>query len=100
MNGAIAQLSLPTEVVRWEWKRFRQAFVYVGAQVIKRSRPRVKVVLGGGCFQNPLLVDGLERRLGGDLQVLRAIELPPGDGGLSLGQAIVADAIASAAKGG
>jgi hydrogenase maturation protein HypF len=58
------------------------------------------VVLGGGCFQNPLLVDGLERRLGGDLQVLRAIELPPGDGGLSLGQAIVADAIASAARGG
>ena len=34
----IAQLSLPAEVVRWEWKRFRQAFVYVGAQVIKRGR--------------------------------------------------------------
>lgn len=34
----IAQLSLPAEVVRWEWKRFRQAFVYVGAQVIKCRR--------------------------------------------------------------
>lgn len=34
----IAQLALPAEVVRWEWKRFRQAFVYVGAQVIKRGR--------------------------------------------------------------
>lgn len=34
----LAQLSLPAEVVRWEWKRFRQAFVYVGAQVTKRGR--------------------------------------------------------------
>jgi hypothetical protein len=34
----IAQLALPAEVVRWEWKRFRQAFVYVAAQVIRRSR--------------------------------------------------------------
>lgn len=34
----IAQLSLEPEVVRWEWKRFRQAFVYLAAQVIKRGR--------------------------------------------------------------
>ena len=34
----IAQFALPAEVVRWEWKRFRQAFVYVAAQVIRRSR--------------------------------------------------------------
>lgn len=34
----IALLALPTEVVRWEWKRFRQAFVHVAAQVIRRSR--------------------------------------------------------------
>ena len=34
----IALLALPAEVVRWEWKRFRQAFVYVAAQVICRSR--------------------------------------------------------------
>ena len=34
----IAQLALPAEVVRWEWKRFRQAFVSVGAQVITRGR--------------------------------------------------------------
>jgi len=34
----IAQLALPEEVVRWEWKRFRRAFVYLGAEVIKRSR--------------------------------------------------------------
>lgn len=34
----IAQLTMPAEVVRWEWKRFRQAYVYLAAQVIKRGR--------------------------------------------------------------
>ena len=31
---------LPDEVVRWEWKRYRQAFVYLAAEVIHRSRQR------------------------------------------------------------
>ncbi len=34
----IAQLALPVEVIRWEWKRFRQAFVLAAATVIKRAR--------------------------------------------------------------
>jgi hypothetical protein len=34
----IAQLALPDEVVRWEWKRFREAWVYLAAQVTKRGR--------------------------------------------------------------
>lgn len=34
----IAQLALPEEVVRWEWKRFRQAFVFAAAKVLKRGR--------------------------------------------------------------
>jgi hypothetical protein len=34
----IAQLALPAEVVRWEWKRFRHALVYVAAQVLRRAR--------------------------------------------------------------
>ncbi len=34
----IAQLALDEEVVRWEWKRFRNAFVFISAEVIKRSR--------------------------------------------------------------
>jgi hypothetical protein len=36
----IAQLALPTEVVRWEWKRYRQAFVYLAVEVVHRSRQR------------------------------------------------------------
>jgi hypothetical protein len=36
----IAQLALPSEVVRWEWKRYRQAFVYLAVEVVHRSRQR------------------------------------------------------------
>ncbi len=36
----IAQLALPAEVVRWEWKRYRQAFVYLAVEVVHRSRQR------------------------------------------------------------
>ena len=36
----IAQLVLPSEVVRWEWKRYRRAFVHVAAEVVHRSRQR------------------------------------------------------------
>jgi Transposase DDE domain group 1 len=38
LRAWIAQLQLPDEVVRWEWKRFRQAFVFLAAQVIHRAR--------------------------------------------------------------
>ena len=34
----IALLALPDETSRWEWKRFRAAFVIVAAQVLVRSR--------------------------------------------------------------
>jgi hypothetical protein len=30
-------MSVPAEVVRWEWKRFRHAFVTVPVQVIRRA---------------------------------------------------------------
>ena len=38
MGKWIAQLVLPDEVVRWEWKRFRQAWVYLAAHVTRMSR--------------------------------------------------------------
>ena len=34
----LALLALPTETIRWEWKRFRQAFVFVAARVVLRAR--------------------------------------------------------------
>lgn len=37
----IAQLTLPAEVVRWEWKRFRRHFVYLAAKVVRIGRQTV-----------------------------------------------------------
>ena len=51
------------------------------------------VVLGGGCFQNEILVVGLEKALvDAGLEVWRPRELPAGDGAVALGQAVVAAA--------
>ena len=49
------------------------------------------IVFGGGCFHNCILSDALRIRLQvHKLQVFEAVLVPPGDGGLSLGQAWVA----------
>lgn len=59
--------------------------------------PDLPVALSGGCFQNPRLVEAIVRRLPGERAVLRHRRVPPGDGGLALGQALVADAQGRAA---
>jgi hydrogenase maturation protein HypF len=49
------------------------------------------VVLGGGCFLNNVLSQALTQRLSArGLRVLTARQLPPNDGGISLGQAWIA----------
>jgi hydrogenase maturation protein HypF len=49
------------------------------------------VAFGGGCFLNHILSRGLRQRLhSAGMQVLEARQVPPGDGGLSLGQAWIA----------
>jgi hydrogenase maturation protein HypF len=51
------------------------------------------IVLTGGAFHNPRLAEGIRRGLANhDVRV--HAEVPPGDGGIALGQALVADAIA------
>lgn len=50
-----------------------------------------RVVLGGGVFQNAILAAAIPRRLASEgLEVFLPRALPPGDGGISLGQAWVA----------
>jgi hydrogenase maturation protein HypF len=53
------------------------------------------VVLSGGCFQNRLLTARTVERLAG-VRCLLPRELPPGDGGISFGQAAIAAALLDA----
>jgi hydrogenase maturation protein HypF len=52
------------------------------------------VVLTGGCFQNDHLAERVVRELGGEFSVYLHERVPPGDGGIALGQAMIAGAIA------
>ncbi|MGH9366819.1 MAG: carbamoyltransferase HypF [Thermoanaerobaculia bacterium] len=56
------------------------------------------VVLTGGCFQNALLSERVASELEGHRVALHG-EVPPGDGGLAVGQALVAGAIAGGLGG-
>ncbi len=87
--------------------RFHATLVAAGAASVEAALPafvelipqgsstRPGFALAGGCFQNPLLLSSLERRLGDSFEVMRAMQLPPGDGGLAFGQLLVADAVAT-----
>jgi hydrogenase maturation protein HypF len=81
--------------------RFHATMADVAAAMVRhgaaRSGRRPPVVLTGGCFQNALLAEGVCRRLAGEFDVRLHGQVPPGDGGLALGQAVVADAVARAA---
>jgi hydrogenase maturation protein HypF len=53
---------------------------------------RLPVVLSGGCFQNARLAESIRASLVPDFEVFLPEQAPPGDGGIALGQAVVADA--------
>ncbi len=78
---------------------FHETLADVAAAMVRRAAERLgrlPVVLTGGCFQNARLAEGVRRRLAGDFQVLLHREVPPGDGGIALGQVLVADALCGA----
>ena len=60
---------------------------------VARAMGQSRVALTGGCFQNRLLTERAAQRLGeAGFQVLLHRQVPPNDGGISLGQIAVAAA--------
>jgi hydrogenase maturation protein HypF len=77
--------------------RFHNTLTAATASVVRRvtrERGRLPVVLTGGCFQNARLAERLANELAAMFMVHLHREVPPGDGGLALGQAVVAAAVA------
>ncbi|HET9576558.1 MAG TPA: carbamoyltransferase HypF [Usitatibacter sp.] len=69
---------------------FAEALAQWALHQVRETRIR-RVALGGGCFLNAILSSGVRQRLErAGVAVLEASQVPPNDGGLSLGQAWVA----------
>jgi hydrogenase maturation protein HypF len=75
-------------------RRFHEGFVDVLARTAKLIYGETglqNICLSGGSFQNVFLLEHLKRRLEAEgLNVFTHSEVPCGDGGLALGQALVA----------
>jgi hydrogenase maturation protein HypF len=77
--------------------RFHNTLAAATAEVVRKAavlHGRMPVVLTGGCFQNARLAETLAAALSGAFDVYLHRSVPPGDGGIALGQAVVAAAIA------
>jgi len=77
--------------------RFHATLAGAAAAVLAELGSEVSglpVVLSGGCFQNALLAERVAAEVGRRFDVYLHEHVPCGDGGVALGQAIVADAVA------
>ena len=82
--------------------RFHNALAAAAERLVRHAMRRVglrPVVLTGGCFQNALLSERIGSRLAPSFRVVVHRDVPPGDGGLALGQAVVANAALDGAGG-
>jgi hydrogenase maturation protein HypF len=82
--------------------RFHNTLARAAAWHVRRARERagdLPVVLTGGCFQNALLTERVLAELGSSDKVFLHGRVPPGDGGIALGQAVAASATLRASKG-
>jgi len=77
--------------------RFHATLVAAVSSALERLRRTTgarPVVLTGGCFQNAELTEGMLRALNRHWNVLTHRRIPPGDGGIALGQTLIAAAAA------
>ncbi len=78
--------------------RFHRALAAAGAELVRMAagrHGRLPVVATGGVFQNARLAGLLVEEMAGRFEVYIPGRVPPGDGGIALGQAVVASAIAA-----
>lgn len=77
--------------------KFHQTLVVLFGEIcaaIRGSHDLNRVVLSGGCFQNSLLLKGLIGQLEAQqFEVYAHRQVPANDGGIALGQAMVASAV-------
>lgn len=77
--------------------KFHQTLIVLFTEIcatIRRNRDLNRVVLSGGCFQNALLLSGLVGQLEAhNFEVYAHRQVPANDGGIALGQALVAAAV-------
>jgi len=75
--------------------RFHNALVGLTVELVEGFLAELgdmPVALTGGVFQNARLVAGILKNLPSKIRILQHGQVPPGDGGISLGQALIADA--------
>jgi hydrogenase maturation protein HypF len=74
--------------------RFHNTLAAMTVELIQAADADMPVVLGGGCFQNARLTESIIAALRDQQRVYLGREVPPGDGGIALGQAVIANAVA------
>jgi hydrogenase maturation protein HypF len=81
----------PIALASRRFHRGLASLLLAGCRALRRHTGLTTVALSGGVFQNAFLAGDLGARLERDgFRVLRHRRVPPGDGGIALGQAVVA----------
>ena len=97
IHGVVSDMEKGVEVSEIS-ARFHRTLIQLFAELcsfLRKETGLERVVLSGGVFQNAILLSGLEKALERDtFQVFTHSLVPTNDGGISLGQAVAAAAIA------
>ena len=90
VRGVLADRAAGVPVSRIS-ARFHNALADMALEVARFVAPGLPIVLTGGCFQNALLTARVLSRLSeAGLPVYTHKRVPPGDGGIALGQVFLA----------